>query len=89
MAVIIEEPGRGRRAGAWYEASEVAMNSGMAVLGGVLVVVGGVWTLQGAGYLAGSAMTGVTLWAVVGPVVVLVGIGMIVRAVRKGRSRGE
>jgi len=34
------------------------------VLGALLVVMGAVFTLQGLGYLAGSAMTGVTLWAV-------------------------
>lgn len=60
--------------------------SGLIVLGGVLVVLGCVFTLQGLGYLAGSAMTGVTLWAVVGPVVAIVGIVLIVRA---GRPRGR
>jgi hypothetical protein len=54
------------------------------VLGAVLVVVGVVWTMQGLGYLGGSPMTGVTLWAVVGPVVALIG-GVIV--VRGGRPR--
>jgi hypothetical protein len=42
--------------------------------GVVLVLVGIVWTLQGLGRISGSPMTGVTLWAVVGPVVVVAGL---------------
>lgn len=62
------------------------MKSGLIVLGAVLALMGTVFTFQGLGYLAGSAMTGVTLWAVVGPILVVVGIVLIVWAVRKGRS---
>ncbi|PVU82218.1 hypothetical protein DDP54_03475 [Cellulomonas sp. WB94] len=51
-------------------------------LGAVLVVAGAVFTVQGLGYLAGSPMTGVTLWAVIGPVVALVGLALVVRAAR-------
>jgi len=56
------------------------------VLGAILVVIGGVFTLQGLGYLAGSPMTGVTLWAVVGPVLALVGVVLLVGAARAGRA---
>jgi drug/metabolite transporter superfamily protein YnfA len=56
------------------------------VLGVVLVLIGGVFTLQGLGYLAGSAMTGVTLWAIIGPILAVVGIVLILRGARKGRS---
>ena len=52
-------------------------------LGGVLVVVGLVWMLQGLDVLGGSAMSGVTLWAVVGPIVALAGIALIVRSRRR------
>jgi uncharacterized membrane protein HdeD (DUF308 family) len=61
------------------------MKSGLIVLGIVLVVMGCVFTLQGLGYLAGSAMTGVTLWAIVGPILVVVGIILIIQAARRGR----
>jgi hypothetical protein len=44
------------------------------VVGILLVAVGAVWTLQGLGYVGGSAMSGVTLWAVVGPFVAVVGV---------------
>lgn len=42
-------------------------------IGILLVLVGALWTLQGLGVVGGSAMSGVTLWAVVGPVVVVAG----------------
>ena len=52
------------------------------VLGAVLVVVGAVFTFQGLGYLGGSAMTGVTLWAIVGPIVAIVGLVLLVSSAR-------
>jgi hypothetical protein len=54
------------------------------VLGGLLVAVGALWTLQGLDVLGGSVMSGVTFWAVVGPLVALGGILLIVRS-RRGR----
>jgi hypothetical protein len=44
------------------------------VVGVLLVAVGALWTLQGLGYVGGSAMSGVTLWAVVGPIVAVGGV---------------
>ncbi len=55
------------------------------VVGGVLVLIGLLWTGQGIGWIGGSPMTGVTLWAVVGPVVALVGLLLVLRG---GRGRG-
>jgi hypothetical protein len=55
-------------------------------LGLLAVVVGAVWTLQGLGYLGGSAMTGETVWAIVGPVVGVVGLALIGFGLR-ARSR--
>ena len=55
------------------------------IAGAVLVLFGTVFTLQGLGYLAGSAMTGVTTWAIVGPVVAVVGVVLIVWSVRSRR----
>lgn len=62
------------------------MKSGLIVLGVVLVLMGTVFTVQGLGYLAGSPMTGVTLWAIVGPVLAFVGVVVIVAAARRGHS---
>ena len=53
-----------------------------AGLGVLLVLVGLIWTLQGLGYLAGSAMTGVTLWAIIGPMVAILGVLLVARTVR-------
>ena len=53
----------------------------MKVVGGVigvlLVLTGGVWTLQGANVLPGSFMTGSTLWLIIGVVFVVGGIALL------------
>lgn len=56
------------------------------VLGVVLVLIGALWAGQGLGWVGGSPMTGVTLWAVIGPLVALAGIGLIVRGTRMERD---
>jgi hypothetical protein len=59
-------------------------------LGLLAVVVGAVWTLQGLGYVGGSVMSGVTLWAIVGPIVAVVGLVLIVVGLRaRNRNRGR
>ena len=58
-------------------------------LGALLVVVGAVWFLQGIDVLGGSGMSGKTLWAVVGPIVALVGAGMFVSGLRRPRTLHE
>ncbi|MET8153041.1 hypothetical protein ACIBSW_30785 [Actinoplanes sp. NPDC049668] len=58
--------------------------------GALCVVVGGLWTAQGLDLLGGSAMSGVTLWAVIGPIVVVAGLLMIVTGVRvRARSKQQ
>ena len=47
------------------------------VLGALMLVVGGVWTMQGLGYLEGSPMTGVSFWAIIGPVVAGFGLALM------------
>ena len=54
-------------------------------VGIVAIVSGAVWTLQGLGYVRGSVMTGEPVWAVIGPVVVVVGIVLILMALRRRR----
>ena len=65
------------------------MKSNRAVLllvGGILLIlVGLVWTLQGVGILGGSAMSGSMIWAIVGPILAIVGIYLVVRW-QKARS---
>jgi hypothetical protein len=57
----------------------------LAGVGVLLVLVGLVWTLQGLGYIGGSVMSGVTLWAVVGPLVMLAGVALVVVGIRGRR----
>ena len=52
-------------------------------LGLVMVVVGAVWTFQGLGYLEGSPMTGVELWAILGPLVAGLGVALAYVGVRR------
>ena len=53
------------------------------VLGVLLVAVGLLWTLQGLGVVGGSVMSGVRLWAIVGPFVALLGIVLALGARRR------
>jgi hypothetical protein len=55
------------------------------VIGALLTLVGVTWMLQGLNVLGGSAMSGKTLWAVIGPVVAVVGLGLIALGVRTVR----
>jgi hypothetical protein len=62
------------------------MNKNLRVgLGVLLVLVGLIWTLQGLGYLKGSVMTGATLWAIIGPIVAILGVWLVARTVRAPR----
>jgi hypothetical protein len=59
---------------------------GWVLVGGVLAVLGLLFTLQGTGVIGGSAMSGTTFWAVAGPVIIV--IGLVVAAVGvRGRLR--
>ncbi|WP_433223400.1 hypothetical protein ACQP00_26035 [Dactylosporangium sp. CS-047395] len=53
------------------------------IVGVLLVLAGVVWTLQGLNVLGGSAMSGATVWAIVGPVVAIVGLVLLVRGARR------
>ena len=53
------------------------------VIGGILVVIGLIWFFQGIGVLGGSVMSGVVLWAVIGPIVAIAGVVLILRGRRK------
>ena len=61
----------------------------LIVLGALVALTGAVWTLQGLGYINGSFMTGATLWAVIGPIVLLAGLAIIVLALRGRRRSGS
>ena len=48
------------------------------IIGVVLVLVGGLWALQGLGLVGGSFMTGSTAWLVIGLVTVVMGVALLV-----------
>jgi len=51
-------------------------------LGLICLVAGTVFFFQGIGVIGGSFMTGSTTWAVIGPLVVLAGTGLLAAARR-------
>ncbi|MGW5670300.1 hypothetical protein [Micromonospora sp. NPDC003776] len=57
-------------------------------MGLLAVVLGALWTVQGLGYVDGSVMSGRRVWAVVGPVVVLIGLVALWYGMRARRRRG-
>ncbi len=60
------------------------MTRGLLVGAGVIVALAGIiFTLQGLGAIGGSAMSGVTFWAVAGPVIALAGIALAVFGLRR------
>jgi hypothetical protein len=61
----------------------------LIVLGALAALAGAVWTLQGLGYIGGSFMSGATLWAVIGPIVLLAGLAIIYLALRARRRSGS
>jgi uncharacterized membrane protein len=58
------------------------MRKGLVIVGGLLALAGITFGLQGMGVLGGSAMSGKTLWAVLGPVIAVVGVVLMVRGLR-------
>jgi hypothetical protein len=55
----------------------------LIVVGVLMVLTGAVWTLQGLNVIGGSAMSGVSLWAGIGPVVAIAGAYLAVRGLRR------
>jgi hypothetical protein len=55
------------------------------VVGVLLVIVGGIWFLQGVNVLPGSFMTGQIRWAVYGAISIVAGIVVLIAAA-KGRK---
>lgn len=60
------------------------MMRGLLVGAGAIVALAGViFTLQGLGAIGGSVMSGVTFWAVAGPVIALAGVALAVFGLRR------
>jgi hypothetical protein len=61
-------------------------NPVLFTVGVVVALFGLLFTLQGAGVIKGSAMSGTTFWTVAGPVIIVVGLAVASVGVR-GRVR--
>jgi hypothetical protein len=62
------------------------MKKGVLIIVGVLVALAGVaFTLQGLNVMSSTAMSGKTLWAVLGPVIAIIGLVVAGAGVRQGR----
>jgi hypothetical protein len=55
----------------------------VVVIGIVMVLAGALFTLQGLGYVGGSAMSGVDFWAIAGPAIAGLGVALVIVGVRK------
>jgi hypothetical protein len=63
-----------------------ALRRGLLVgLGALVTVAGVVFALQGLGYIGGSSMTGTTRWAVLGPLIAILGLAMVAAGLRARR----
>ena len=53
------------------------------IIGGLAVLVGGVWIGQGAGLIKGSFMTGSPTWPAIGLLCLVIGVFLIFLALRR------
>ena len=67
--------------------STAARTAGL-IIGGLAVLVGGVWIGQGAGFIKGSFMTGSTTWLAIGLLCLVVGLLLIFLFVRRRPNGG-
>jgi len=72
----------GRFGAAWRPK---VMKPTLSIIGLLLVIVGGIWVLQGIGVLAGSFMTGQIRWAAYGGISVAAGAAVLLAARRRRR----
>jgi LPXTG-motif cell wall-anchored protein len=68
--------------------SKVARITGL-IVGGLAVLVGGVWIGQGSGFIKGSFMTGSSTWLAVGMLCLAAGLLLIFLALRRRREGPE
>ncbi len=62
------------------------MKIALNIIGVVLVLLGGLWFLQGMDVLRGNVMSGQPQWVVIGGIVAVVGILLLVFANRRRTS---
>jgi hypothetical protein len=61
----------------------------MLVIGALLFLAGILWTLQGLDVIGGSGMSGHAIWAVIGPIVAIIGAFLFIRTVRTPQVKSD
>ena len=61
----------------------------MLVIGALLSLAGILWTLQGLDVIGGSGMSGHAIWAVIGPIVAIIGALLFVRTIRTPQVKSD
>jgi hypothetical protein len=60
----------------------------LVIVGILIILLGGVWVLQGTNVLTGSAvMSGHSLWTVIGAIVAVVGIVLLVLGAARRKAK--
>ncbi len=62
------------------------MKWGLSIVGIVLILFGGLWTLQGMNIVRNSFMTGKIQWAIIGLVTLLIGLALVAWANRRQKG---
>ena len=62
------------------------MKWGLSIVGIVLILFGGLWTLQGMNIVRNSFMTGKIQWAIIGILMLLAGLALVVFANRRHKG---
>jgi hypothetical protein len=57
------------------------------LIGGIAILAGAVWILQGSGVLPGSFMTGQRMWLIIGVIVAIIGLALAYNGIRRPASR--
>lgn len=60
----------------------------VTIVGVVLTIAGIIWALQGFGEIGGSFMSGNSVWAIIGPVVAVVGLALAALGLQRARAHG-
>ena len=55
----------------------------LIALGVIMILMGGLWTLQGLNVITGSAMSDQTTWAIIGPILAGLGVALVITAARR------
>jgi hypothetical protein len=62
------------------------MRIALVVIGVVVALFGLLWALQGFGVVGGSPMSNTTTWSIIGPITVVIGIALVIGALRRRKS---